>query len=92
MKFEYNQQKSENNAGKHGIDFVDAQALWTDPSLLILPSRFPDEPRFLAIGKIGKQYWTAVFTERSMVTRLISVRRARKEEKALYERYNQQKP
>ena len=39
---------------KHGIDFVAAQALWSDAGLVILPSKYPDEPRFLAIGRIDR--------------------------------------
>ena len=37
-------------AEKHGIDFDEAQELWQDAKLVILPSRFPNEQRFLAIG------------------------------------------
>jgi hypothetical protein len=87
MEFEYDWRKSEINRRKHGIDFERAQRLWEDPGLVILPSRFPDEPRFLAIGRIGNVHWTAIFTERSDFIRLISVRRAREEERILYGRY-----
>ncbi len=59
--------------------------LWDDPDLLGIPARTADEPRFLVIGKIGVHHWSAVITCRNGCIRLISVRRARKEEKALYE-------
>jgi uncharacterized DUF497 family protein len=72
MEFEFNPDKSVANQRKHGIDFVVAQALWSDAGLLILPSRNPDEPRFLAIGRIDQQHWTAIFTERGERVRLIS--------------------
>ena len=32
MKFEFDETKSEANKRKHGIDFVEAQALWKDPA------------------------------------------------------------
>jgi uncharacterized DUF497 family protein len=32
MEFEFDPLKSKANQAKHGIDFVDAQALWNDPS------------------------------------------------------------
>lgn len=86
MEFDYDPEKSETNARKHGIDFETAQKLWQDNGLLVLPSRFAGETRFLAVGKIEDKHWTAVFTERGERTRLISVRRSRAEEKALYER------
>ena len=47
MRFEYDPDKSSANRQKHGIDFEEAQALWTDPNLLEIPARGLDEPRFL---------------------------------------------
>ncbi len=85
MEFEFDPQKSQTNAQKHGIDFVDGQKLWDDPFLLILPSLFPDEARYVAIGQIGELYWAAIFTERADKTRIISIRRARYNERTLYE-------
>ena len=86
MEFEYDSAKSCSNAEKHGIDFEQAQILWDDAGLIILPSRYPNEERYLAIGLIQTIHWTAVFTERMEKVRLITVRRSRNEEKALYER------
>ena len=44
MDFEFDPLKSKANQGKHGIDFVDAQALWNDPDLLEIPAHTTDEP------------------------------------------------
>ena len=85
MSFEFDPAKSESNRLKHGIDFVDAQGLWDDPMLLEIPAKTDDEPRFLAIGCLGDKHWSAVLTYRGTNIRLISVRRARTEEVALYE-------
>jgi hypothetical protein len=85
MKFEFDSQKSENNKKKHGIDFIEAQALWNDPDLLEIPARTTDEPRWLVIGRIGEKCWPAIITYRGEKIRLISVRRARPEEVRLYE-------
>ena len=78
--------KSTRNAQKHGIDFDEAQKLWLDDRLVVLASAHADESRYPAIGQIGSLHWTAIFTERGERTRIISVRRSRSEEKALYER------
>ncbi len=86
VDFEFDLPKSVANQAKHGVDFSEAQALWQDDGLVILPSRYPDERRYLAIGRIGRKHWTAIFTERKSRIRMISVRRARKEERVLYER------
>ena len=83
--FEYDDDKSQANLEKHGIDFLDAQALWRDPDLLELQARSDDEPRFLVIGLIGSKHWSAVVTYRNGTVRLISVRRSRKREVELYE-------
>ncbi len=85
MKFEYDAQKSKRNQDKHSIDFDAAQALWDDANLLEIPARTEDEPRWLLIGKISGKHWSAVVTYRDGATRIISVRRSRKEEVALYE-------
>jgi len=86
MDFEYDPRKSASNKVKHGIDFDEAQALWQDQNLLIVGSRSVDEPRFVAIGRIGTRCWTTVFTIREENIRIISVRRARPEEIERYER------
>lgn len=85
MKFEYDQQKNVANKAKHGIDFIEAQALWEDPERLEIPARETDEQRYLIIGIIGNDHWSAVITYRGQSIRLISVRRSRKEEVTLYE-------
>lgn len=83
--FEFDEAKSQTNKAKHGIDFVEAQALWSDPDLLEVPARTEDEPRYLVIGMLEGKHWSAVITYRGSNLRIISVRRARAEEVALYE-------
>ncbi len=85
MEFEFDLKKSLSNKDKHGIDFEEAQALWNDPHLLEIEARTSDEPRFLLIGMIDGKHWSAVVTYRDDKTRIISVRRSRKEEVELYE-------
>lgn len=85
MDFEFDEAKSRANKAKHGIDFIEAQALWLDESLIEIPARTEDEPRFLVVGLIGDKHWSAVITYRGGRVRLISVRRARVEEVAIYE-------
>lgn len=83
--FEFDTAKSDSNCVKHGIDFVEAQSLWHDPMLLEIPAMTEDEPRCLVIGLLDGKHWSAVVTYRGGNIRLISVRRARKEEVVLYE-------
>jgi len=85
MDFEFDAGKSAANNAKHGIDFIDAQALWLDDMRIEIPARTADEPRSLVVGVIGDKHWSAVITYRSGRIRLISVRRSRPEEIATYE-------
>ena len=85
MEFEFDPAKSKKNKEKHGLDFVQAQALWDDPDLLEIPARTDDEPRFLVIGKIKQQHWSGVITYRNETIRIISARRSRTEEVEVYE-------
>lgn len=85
MKFEFDPVKSAANKTKHGIDFVEAQALWADDGLVDAPVPSEGEPRFLVIGRHEGKFWTAVCTLRGESVRIISVRRARKEEIGYYE-------
>jgi uncharacterized DUF497 family protein len=85
ISFEFDAAKSESNRTKHGIDFVEAQGLWKDPMLLEIPAKTDDEPRYLVIGLMDAKHWSAIITYREANIRLISVRRARTEEVALYE-------
>jgi uncharacterized DUF497 family protein len=85
VEFEFDESKSQANKSKHGIDFVDAQALWMDESFVEIPARTEDELRFVVVGMISGKHWSAVITYRGERVRLISVRRSRGEEVEIYE-------
>jgi uncharacterized DUF497 family protein len=85
MEFEVDPRKSRSNKKKHGIDFTEAQSLWDDIDLLVIPARTVDEPRFVVIGMIDDTHWSGVMTYREDRIRIISVRRSRREEIELYE-------
>ena len=85
MEFEFDAEKSRSNKTKHRIDFSQAQKLWDDPDLIEIPVRTTDESRLLVIGRISDRCWSAVITYRGDKIRIISVRRARKEEVNVYE-------
>ncbi len=85
MELEFDKQKSKINKRKHGIDFIEVQALWNDPDRIEIPAKTIDEKRFLLIGKIFEKFWSAIITYRNEKTRIISVRRSREEEIEIYE-------
>ncbi len=85
MEFDFDLRKSRINKNKHGIDFVEAQELWADEDRLEIPASTEDEPRSVLIAQYRERIWAAIFTYRGSRIRLISVRRARKQEKELYD-------
>ncbi len=85
MEFEFDERKSRANKAKHGADFVEAQKLWDDPELLEVPLNSDDEVRVLLVGRIEGKHWSAIVTYRGERVRIISVRRAREQERELYE-------
>jgi uncharacterized protein len=88
MPFEFDPAKSASNKIKHGIDFVEAQAIWTDADRLESPAGSLSEPRFQVLGlldrKIDRRICAAFITYRGENIRLISVRRARLDERKHY--------
>jgi uncharacterized DUF497 family protein len=85
VQFEFDLWKSENNMAKHGIDFVEAQALWKSKHVL-LGAKDALEKRYIVIGRIGGEYWSAIITYRGAVIRIISVRRSTAVEIETYEK------
>ncbi len=85
MDFEFDPLKSEANKKKHGIDFVEAQALWDDSDRLEIPAKTQDEARSIVIGLIQEKHWSAFITYRGERVRIISVRRSRRKEIVWYE-------
>jgi uncharacterized DUF497 family protein len=85
MKFEFDPAKNDLNKTKHGIDFVEAQQLWRDAEAIEGPGYLVEgEERFIRVGKALGKLWAACFTIRGDAIRIISVRRARLEERAAY--------
>ena len=82
MEFEYNPNKSKINKQKHGINFEETQLLWMDTKRIIIDARTVEEQRKLLIA--ANKIWSAIFTLRNKKIRIISVRKARKNEKEIY--------
>ena len=90
MEYEFDEAKSAANKAKHGLDFSEAQSLWQDVDALEIPAQSDVAQRKMLIARIEKNIWAAIFTERKTKIRIISVRRARSSEEALYEQTEDQ--
>ena len=91
FEFEFDEAKSRLNQRKHGIDFVEAQEIWLDDRVYEFPGRDEREQRWIVIGLVSSKHWSAIVTYRGERIRLISVRRSRPREVALYERQAHQR-
>ena len=82
MKFSWDQNKSDSNKKKHGIDFNQAKEVFQDGNAIVDEGKTVDgEERWITIGKTLKLFLIAVvFTIRNTTIRIISARQAQKEE------------
>lgn len=80
---EWNEEKAASNRRKHGIDFDEAIEIFYGTSLLRRSDRNTEE-RWLAIGETEGRVVTVVFTWRGDTLRIISARRARRNERRAY--------
>ncbi len=89
MDFEYDPHKSRANQHKHGLSLEEAIELWRVNAVEV-PAYVSDEPRFMRIGRIGEKFYSCIFTVRTNKIRLISARRSRQNEEALYHEKNKE--
>jgi uncharacterized DUF497 family protein len=83
VSFEWDERKNLLNSAKHGIDFDDAIGVFYGPIIFRRSDR-NNEERWVAIGSLEDILITVVFTWRADVIRIISARRARKNEEREY--------
>lgn len=86
LEFEWDDEKDRRNRAKHGLSFEEAKAVFRDPfALELIDTRFDyGEERFITIGMGARGVLTVVNTQRGERVRLISARRATKEEALAY--------
>lgn len=87
MKFEWNEAKRLANLAKHGLDFAEAETVFRDVTFTFEDVRFEyGEHRFITIGMLGSTVVVMAHTEQGDVIRVISMRRATRNEQRLYYR------
>ncbi len=85
IEFEWDQRKQRINLRKHGIDFVDAAKIF-EGEIVVIPDDRIDygEMRYIALGLLLNQLILVAYTERGESVRLISARKATKNEENYY--------
>ena len=85
MKFEWDENKNNNNRQKHNIDFADAVRVFDGFYITRKDLRFDyGEIRYETTGVLDDNVVVVIHTSRRTRCRLISVRRASREERTDY--------
>lgn len=88
MKFEWDENKNNDNVDKHGFDFKDAHLMFDNMSLLVYEDKRKNygETRYIGFGRINNRVLNIVFTKRNEILRIISLRKANLREVKAYEK------
>lgn len=84
MQFEWDENKRLANIKKHGIDFRDVRFVFKSPHVAYKLS-YKEELRWIATGLLRHKIVSVIFTRRSTRIRIISARKARKDEQRHYQ-------
>ncbi|MGF1500087.1 MAG: BrnT family toxin [Elainellaceae cyanobacterium] len=86
MAYQWNRDKAAANLRKHGIDFADAVSVFSDDLAITIPDERFDKERFVTIGvdAFGR-FLVVVYTMRGSEVRIISARKATRQERQQYE-------
>jgi uncharacterized DUF497 family protein len=84
MDYEWDENKREVNIAKHSLDFRDGIAMFDGRPVYNYRSVRGEEGRIVTVGLLVGRFVAVVWTERGSAIRLISMRRARDEEKRAY--------
>ncbi len=87
MRFEWDPAKAASNASKHGVRFSEAAiALQDDGAVTISDPDSESEERFVSVGVDDRgRVLVTIFTYREDAIRIVSSRRASKQERKIYE-------
>jgi len=85
MTFDWDTKKRQANIKKHGIDFSELRKVFEKPMLTRLDNREDyGETRWISLGDLNGKIVILVYTETENNVRLISARRATKNEENIY--------
>jgi uncharacterized protein len=85
MRFEWDENKRLINLQRHGIDFADVWQVFEHATYSIVDDRFDyGEIRFFTIGLLNGRVVAIAHTENTDVIRIISVRKANKNDQETY--------
>ncbi len=85
MRFEWDEVKRQSNLRDHRLDFADAEVVFSGATFTFLDDRFEyDEDRYITLGLLRNSVVVIAHTEREEIIRVISMRKATKNEQKRY--------
>ena len=85
MRFEWDEAKRKTNLTRHGFDFLDGEDVFSGETYSFLDDRFSyGETRYLTFGMLRGKVVAIIHTESDEAIRIISIRKARKNEEETY--------
>jgi uncharacterized protein len=84
MEFEWSEAKGIAVLRGHGLDFLDGRRLFDARPVYLLASPRGTEERWISIGEFDGRFVAVVWTLRGQTVRIITMRRARREEERRY--------
>ena len=85
MRYEWDEAKRQSNIQKHGIDFLGIEKVFASQTITTLDDRIDyGESRFVTVGLLQGHVVVISHTETDEVIRIISVRKATKNEEISY--------
>ena len=92
LEFDWDSKKDKSNAKKHGVSFEDAKAAFFDETAIVFhdPDHSEEEERFILLGlsiRVGVLVVCHCTRGEDAIIRIISARRADKQEEADYWEY-----
>ncbi|MEP7148977.1 MAG: BrnT family toxin [Acidobacteriota bacterium] len=86
--FEWDETKAKNNLTKHRVSFAEAESVFYDPESITIddPDHSGGEQRYVDVGTSSQnRILVVVYTEREDRIRIITVRKATRTERKIYE-------
>ncbi|PWB81987.1 MAG: hypothetical protein C3F08_00780 [Candidatus Methylomirabilota bacterium] len=85
MRYEWDEAKRQSNIEKYGIDFIGIEEVFAGEIVTVLDDRFDyGEIRYVTVGLLNGRVVVIAHTETDDVIRIISVRKATKNETINY--------
>ncbi len=86
MTYEWDGAENRSNVAKHGLDFEDAELVFTAPCVTFVDNRFDyGEERFVTLALLGGRLVMIAHAQRGETTRIISMRKANRREQKIYQ-------